>query len=432
MTRQEYTNTTLDQTLHYVYDGYLPVLEVDGSGAKLRSYTRGLDMTQSLSGAGGVGSLLALTIHDASIGTLGSYYYGCDGNGNITVLLDAAHALSASYSYDPFGKVLSSAGSIAAANPYQFSSKEYESQWDTVYYLYRFYSPEIGRWLSRDPIGELGGVNLYGFVGNNGVNAWDYFGLDWGQWNSVFDNNYSNESDWSKVGGGEVRFRNDPGSSPQIYTMGGQGEDGLTALVYEGPYGPEINNNERVEIEFEYKIPRGSNTGFHISIPGDVSDVREDIVQPGFEIQLRDAEADGRLTDTVNRFDQAVEAGAELTDAQRQARNQRSSDRSGSIYMYADPYTDPNLNDGWNKVTVILDDTGDVDGTDITVLINGQETTNFQRTDAPLDIGTRNPEIIPNLPQEGPRDQGRIAFQGHSDNDVATFKDLRWRKWKPE
>jgi hypothetical protein len=46
-----------------------------------------------------------------------------------------------------------------------------------LYYGYRYYSPELGRWLSRDPIQESGGINLYGVVGNDPVNAWDYLGL---------------------------------------------------------------------------------------------------------------------------------------------------------------------------------------------------------------------------------------------------------------
>ncbi len=44
-------------------------------------------------------------------------------------------------------------------------------------YGYRFYDPLTGRWPSRDPIGERGGVNLYGLVGNDGVNRWDLLGL---------------------------------------------------------------------------------------------------------------------------------------------------------------------------------------------------------------------------------------------------------------
>ena len=45
-----------------------------------------------------------------------------------------------------------------------------------AYYGYRYYDPTTGRWPSRDPIQELGGINLYGFVGNDGVNAWDVLG----------------------------------------------------------------------------------------------------------------------------------------------------------------------------------------------------------------------------------------------------------------
>ena len=45
------------------------------------------------------------------------------------------------------------------------------------FYGFRYYDPETGRWPSRDPIEERGGLNLYGMVANNSVNAWDYLGL---------------------------------------------------------------------------------------------------------------------------------------------------------------------------------------------------------------------------------------------------------------
>ena len=44
------------------------------------------------------------------------------------------------------------------------------------FYGYRYYDPVTGRWPSRDPIEEVGGLNLYGFVGNDGVDRWDLLG----------------------------------------------------------------------------------------------------------------------------------------------------------------------------------------------------------------------------------------------------------------
>ncbi len=46
-----------------------------------------------------------------------------------------------------------------------------------TYYGYRYYDPVTGRWPSRDPIEERGGVNLYGFVGNSAISSWDFLGL---------------------------------------------------------------------------------------------------------------------------------------------------------------------------------------------------------------------------------------------------------------
>ena len=44
-------------------------------------------------------------------------------------------------------------------------------------YGFRYLDPVTGRWPSRDPIEEEGGLNLYGFVGNDGVNDLDWLGL---------------------------------------------------------------------------------------------------------------------------------------------------------------------------------------------------------------------------------------------------------------
>jgi RHS repeat-associated protein len=57
------------------------------------------------------------------------------------------------------------------------SRRDYEPASGVRNYGFRYYSPELGRWPSRDPIGERGGLNLYGMVGNDPVNRWDYLGL---------------------------------------------------------------------------------------------------------------------------------------------------------------------------------------------------------------------------------------------------------------
>ena len=69
-------------------------------------------------------------------------------------------------------------GSIPNRFVFRFSSEYHDSETNLVYFNYRYYSPELGRWLSRDPIGENGGWNLYVMVGNDVVGEWDYLGLD--------------------------------------------------------------------------------------------------------------------------------------------------------------------------------------------------------------------------------------------------------------
>jgi hypothetical protein len=46
-----------------------------------------------------------------------------------------------------------------------------------TYYGYRYYDPVTGRWPSRDPIEERGGINLYEFIGNDSINRIDTLGL---------------------------------------------------------------------------------------------------------------------------------------------------------------------------------------------------------------------------------------------------------------
>src|SRR5450432_1847442 len=60
------------------------------------------------------------------------------------------------YLYDPFGNMLSMYGSLADANSYRFSSKEWNQNSGLYYYLYRLYDANAQRWLNRDCLGETG------------------------------------------------------------------------------------------------------------------------------------------------------------------------------------------------------------------------------------------------------------------------------------
>ena len=65
---------------------------------------------------------------------------------------------------------------MAKLNPFRFSTKYQDDETDLVYYGYRYLKD--GRWLSRDPIGERGGKNLYACVRNNPITIYDLRGLD--------------------------------------------------------------------------------------------------------------------------------------------------------------------------------------------------------------------------------------------------------------
>jgi RHS repeat-associated protein len=165
--------------VHSIYDGNLVIQERDANNLPVASYTRGLDLNGTLQGAGGIGGLLART-DNSRLNTgdpLAEAYYHADGNGNITCLVYTNQDVAARYSYDAFGNTLSASGPLAAANLYQFSSKELHPTSGLSYYLYRFYDPGLQRWLNRDPIGGPGGFNLYTIVRNDPVLFFDYLGL---------------------------------------------------------------------------------------------------------------------------------------------------------------------------------------------------------------------------------------------------------------
>ncbi|MEM7792183.1 MAG: RHS repeat-associated core domain-containing protein [Verrucomicrobiota bacterium] len=103
----------------------------------------------------------------------GSFYPLYDANGNIMQKLDGSSSVVMNVDYDPFGNIIS--GTLVGE--YGFSTKPLVDGPDWYYYGFRYYDPVTGRWPSRDPIGELGGRNIYSFVYNSPINYIDVHGL---------------------------------------------------------------------------------------------------------------------------------------------------------------------------------------------------------------------------------------------------------------
>jgi len=111
------------------------------------------------------------------------YYYHYDGLGSVTALSDSSGNIVEKYKYTVFGgpTILSPSDEPRATsdvnNPYMFTGRRYDKETGLYYYRFRYYKPEIGRFLNPDPIGYAGGLNLYTYVGNNPLNFVDPWGL---------------------------------------------------------------------------------------------------------------------------------------------------------------------------------------------------------------------------------------------------------------
>ncbi len=201
-----------------MYDGYNVVLVLDGknSNATTKKYRWGLDLSglsgnatsagvvvqaslpaAGIHGAGGIGGLLAVceTQGTPSTSDDAGYWYLYDANGNVGQSLattkdtqgsiaGAASTPAARYEYDPYGNVTGPdpdgdgdwqehATAYALANPIRFSTRWFDPETGLGQWPRRYYVPRLGRWTSRDPIGEDGGLNLYAFGRNRAPQAID-------------------------------------------------------------------------------------------------------------------------------------------------------------------------------------------------------------------------------------------------------------------
>ena len=174
---------TPEATHTYFYDGWMLIKEIvanTNGTTDVIEYHWGKDLSGTIGGAGGVGGLLYLAISNSSTpnsSTRQLYIPFYDAYGNVMGYWDAQGNVVAEYTYDAFGKLIALSGSMANIFSIRYSTKYFDPETGFYYYGYRYYSPELMRWITRDPIGEEGGVNLYAMCENNSVAQFDVFGL---------------------------------------------------------------------------------------------------------------------------------------------------------------------------------------------------------------------------------------------------------------
>ncbi|MDD4869426.1 MAG: hypothetical protein PHR77_02605 [Kiritimatiellae bacterium] len=186
----------LNTEYSFVYDSWNLVSEsisdysVSPALRLTKSYSWGLDLSGLRSGslggpgaprAGGIGGLLSITV--TSNGTSNTYFPISDHNGNISHIVDSTGTVVARYEYSPFGVLIGECYSCPLVRQnlgdggFRFQSKYYDKETELYYFGYRYYDPNSCKWLSRDPKGENGGINLTCFCLNDPINSYDPDGL---------------------------------------------------------------------------------------------------------------------------------------------------------------------------------------------------------------------------------------------------------------
>ena len=156
-------NRRIEKTINgvmtkYLYDGADIIQELNQDGSVKANYIRGLNIDEPL----------------ARLTPNASRYYQTDALGSVIALTDDTGAVKTTYTYDAFGNTTISGES--SDNPFQYTGRENDGT-GLYYYRARYYSPELQRFISEDPIGLVGGINKFVYTENNPIRYKDPQGL---------------------------------------------------------------------------------------------------------------------------------------------------------------------------------------------------------------------------------------------------------------
>jgi RHS repeat-associated protein len=144
----------------FAYDGDKLVETVNASGGVVARYSQGLNIDEPL----------------AELRSVTTSYYEADGLGSVTSLTNSSGAVAQTYTYDSFGNVTNSTGTLS--NPFSYTGREFDSETGLYYYRARYYDPSAGRFLSEDRPNSTSNIHgFYQYASNNPLLWTDPTGL---------------------------------------------------------------------------------------------------------------------------------------------------------------------------------------------------------------------------------------------------------------
>ncbi len=162
----------------YLYDPALRQRQKNVGGTKTNYYYAGWQRLADYDGTTNVlqqryvyGSGLDEVLIQVTSGGTKTYFHS-NHQGSIVAVTDSSGAVVNRFRYGPYGE-----SSALSGTSHGYTGQRYDSETGLYYYKMRHYSPKLGRFLQPDPIGFDGGLNLYSYVSNSGVNSTDTFGL---------------------------------------------------------------------------------------------------------------------------------------------------------------------------------------------------------------------------------------------------------------